>query len=222
MDPKEVVAGVKPFYDPKKDSSSPFFKKPSRVAVLKGIKTFLLYIGEDPDREGLNTTPSRFLRAWEEEWGLGYNAKFRAEQIKSIIGGQFGDGKEDYDAMVVVKDIPFTSHCEHHIAIFTGTVDIGYIPAEQGGKILGLSKPARIVDLFSKRLQVQERMTCQIANYIMKAIKPQGVGVIVYGVHSCMCSRGVKKPGSSAITSAMKGCFQDLETKSEFLKLVGR
>ena len=196
--------------------------KPSRGEALQAIRTFLEYIGEDLNREGLAKTPDRFLRAWEEEWGLGYNEDFIKAQEQSILGGQFEDGKEDYDAMIVVKDIPFTSHCLHHIAMFTGTVDIGYIPAEKNGKILGLSKPARIVDMFSKRLQVQESITCQIANYIMKAIKPQGVGVIVSGVHSCMCSRGVKKPGSSAITSAMKGCFQDLETKSEFLRLVGR
>ena len=114
--------------------------KPSREEALLAIRIFLAYIGEDINREGLIGTPNRFLRAWEEEWGLGYNPDFIAAQSLSIVNGQFEDGKEDYDAMIIVRDIPFTSHCCHHIAQFSGTVDLGYIPAEKKGRILGLSK----------------------------------------------------------------------------------
>lgn len=187
--------------------------------ALEAVRTLLEYIGENPDREGLVGTPERFLKAWKYEWGAGYDPAFIFAQLESLKNGQFS--KEQYDEMIIVKDIHYASHCEHHLAIFTGVAHIGYIPGETG-KIVGLSKLARVVDVFSKTLQVQERLTQQIAECLEVNLHPQGVGVVVEGLHTCMCTRGVNQPESKTITSAMKGCFAEVVTKSEFLRLIGK
>ena len=165
-------------------------------------------------------TPERVIKAWEQDWGIGYNPKFIRQQVKSILGAQFEDGAENYDTMIVMKKIRFTSHCEHHLAPFSGTVDIAYIPS-RNGRILGLSKLARIVNLFSRKLQVQERMTTQIADFIQIHCKPLGVGVIVKATHGCMCSRGVRQFDTEAVTSALRGeMLTEQSVREEFLSLV--
>lgn len=195
-------------------------RKPNREQALEAIRVLLSYIGENPDRPGLVETPDRVIRAWEQDWGIGYNQEFIKLQTESIKKGRFEDGAEDVDEMVCVKDISFTSHCEHHMAQFTGTVDIAYIPVKA---ILGLSKLVRVVELFSKRLQVQERLTNQIANFINESCHPVGVGVVIRATHSCMCSRGVKQHATLAVTSALRGqILERAEVRDEFLRLVGR
>src|SRR5512140_3415468 len=173
------------------------------------VREMLVRIGEDPDREGLLRTPSRVEKAME------YLTKGYHETPKDILNDALFT--VDYDEMVIVKDIEMFSMCEHHMLPFFGKVHIAYIP---NGKVIGLSKLPRLVEIFSRRLQVQERMTTQIADAIEELIKPQGVGVIVEARHLCMMMRGVEKQHSSAVTSAMKGVFRDLDTRTEFLSLV--
>lgn len=193
-------------------------KKPSAAEVVIAIRTLIKYIGDDPDRPGLVDTPLRVIKAWKNDWGLGYDHNFIRVQKKSILGGQFDDGAESYDTMICVRKIAFTSHCEHHLAEFGGLVDIAYIPKT---KILGLSKLVRVVNMFSKRLQVQERLTTQIANFIEEHCDPIGVGVIVRAKHSCMCSRGVRQSDTEAVTSALRGeIYEKPEVRDEFLRLV--
>jgi len=175
------------------------------------IKDLLEQIGEDPDREGLLKTPERVAKAWEF-MTKGYHQDVEQVLNKAVF-------KEKYDEMVIVKDIDFYSMCEHHLLPFFGKVHVAYIP---NGKIVGLSKIPRIVEIFSRRLQVQERMTQQIAETLFNALQPDGVGVIVEAKHLCMMMRGVEKQNSAATTSAMLGSFRDDErTRAEFLHLIG-
>lgn len=160
------------------------------------------------------------IRAWENDLALGYNKKYVKEETDSILNGQFDDGAEEASELIAVKDIPFYSCCEHHMLIFTGRVSIGYIP---NGRILGLSKLVRIVNIYSRRLQVQERLTNQIADFIDKHCSPIGVGVVIRASHSCMEARGVSTHGTEAVTSALRGeMYTKPEVRNEFLKLVGR
>lgn len=175
-----------------------------------GIR-LLQFIGEDPNREGLKETPARFLKAWKE-WTSGYS-----QDIASLFK-DFGDGAEDYDEFVLVDPIPFYSHCEHHLAAIFGTVHIAYIPK---GRIAGLSKFCRLVDVFARRLQVQERLTVQIANGIVEALAPLGVGVVIRARHFCMESRGAKKPGVETTTIALRGCIkEEPASRAEFLSMI--
>lgn len=191
---------------------------PTRDEAIEAVKVLLKFIGENPSRPGLLKTPERFVRAWEQDWGLGYSKAYIDSQIESIVNGQFD--AESYDAMLCVRKISFSSHCEHHIAEFRGTASVAYIPKKKG-KILGLSKLVRVVDMFSKRLQVQERLTTQIAEFVQNYCKPLGVGVITKATHSCMCSRGVKQYDTESIASALIGDFKsDPAVKDEFLRLV--
>lgn len=197
---------------------SPFFKKAiganniSAEKATEAVRTLLLYIGENPNREGLVDTPDRFCRALLE-MTEGYH--INPEEILSTTF------ESESDEMVLVKDIEFNSLCEHHLLSFSGKAHIAYIPTE--GKIVGLSKLARIVDLYSQRLQVQERLTQQVANAINKFLKPQGVAVVFEGTHSCMCVRGVKKQNSTMITSSMHGQFRDsIASRNEFMSLVSK
>jgi GTP cyclohydrolase I len=168
-------------------------------------------IGEDPTRPGLRETPMRVAKAWAE-WTSGYS------QDPGEILKTFEDGAEGVDEMVVVKDIEIYSHCEHHMAPFFGVAHIAYIP---NGKIVGLSKLARLADIFAHRLQVQERLTNDIANALVEHLNPVGVGVVVEARHFCMCSRGIKKQGSSTITSALRGAIKDkAEARAEFMAFV--
>lgn len=195
-------------------------KKPTEEQARQAVRTLISWIGDDPDRAGLLDTPKRVLKAWKKEWGAGYRRSYIRIQRASILKGQFNDGAERVNEMVAVTGIQFHSFCEHHLAVFNGQVSIAYIP---NGKILGLSKLARVVDLFSKRLQVQERLTNQIADFINKECCPIGVGVVIRASHSCIGSRGVHQPGVEAVTSALRGeMYTRPEVRQEFLKLVGR
>lgn len=161
------------------------------------------------DPEALENTPNRVARAYHELFS-GYDA-----DVTEVLSRVFDD---PHDEMVIVKDIPMYSMCEHHMLPFIGTVSIGYIP---DGKILGLSKLARLVEIYARRLQLQERLTAQIADAIMKHVCPQGVGVVVNAEHTCMTMRGINKPGATTTTSAMRGIFKDdAKTRSEFLGLI--
>ena len=165
----------------------------------------LEYVGEDPAREGLSETPKRMAKAWKE-WTSGYAMK--EEDILKTF--------EDYDQMITVKDIPVYSHCEHHLAAIIGTATISYIPNK---KIVGLSKLARLTDMFARRLQVQERLTSQIADALFKHLEPLGVGVIIKARHMCMESRGVCKPGTVTVTTALRGNFFAPTIRKEFLAM---
>lgn len=166
-------------------------------------------IGEDVTRGGLQETPERVVKAWKH-WCSGYSVDIPA-LLKT-----FEDGAENYNEMVLVKDIPIFSHCEHHLASFFGTATIAYIP---DGKVVGLSKLSRLADAFARRLQVQERLTTQIADALNDNLTPKGVGVIVKCRHLCMESRGIAKQGSVTVTSALRGVFQEGTVRAEFLQL---
>lgn len=179
---------------------------------INAVKTLLEFIGEDPNREGLAETPKRFLKAWEEYWGSGYGKDAKA------IMKVFDDGGQNYDEMVLVKDIKVFSHCEHHIAPIVGVAHVAYIP--QNGKILGLSKLNRLVDMFARRLQVQERLTTQIAEALWEELKPLGVGVVITADHFCVKTRGIQDVNSVTTTSKLLGVFKDKEeVRKEFLAL---
>jgi GTP cyclohydrolase I len=181
-------------------------------AIESSVGTILEAIGEDPEREGLIKTPHRVAKSYKE-----LLAGYRMDP-KAIINGAVFDVA--YDEMVIVRDIEFYSMCEHHMLPFMGRVHVAYIPSD---KVIGLSKIPRIVDLFSRRLQVQERMTTQIANYIDVVLKPQGVAVVAEGMHMCMMLRGVKKKDARMTTSAMLGIFrEDMSTRMEFLDNISR
>jgi len=194
--------------------------KPVRRAAearggLNGFSTQEMYreilsrLGEDPDRDGLTMTPTRV------EKSMAFLTKGYEQDPKKILREAMFD--VDYDEMVIVKDIEMFSLCEHHMLPFFGRVHVAYIP---NGKVVGLSKIPRLVEVFARRLQVQERMTRQIADAIQDAIEPQGVGVVIEARHLCMMMRGIEKQNSSTVTSAMVGCFRQKETRSEFLSLV--
>lgn len=173
----------------------------------------LQYIGEDPQRGGLLETPKRFLKAWRE-YTSGYGMD--AGDLLKV----FEDGAEKVDEMVLVKDLPIYSHCEHHLAPFFGVAHVAYIP---NGRIVGLSKLSRLVDMYAKRLQVQERLTNQIADALEQHLKPLGVGVVIECRHMCMESRGIQRQGASTVTSAMRGILRtDAAARSELLALIGK
>ena len=173
-------------------------------------RRLLTSLGEDPDRPGLIETPHRVTKAWKH-WTSGYGQD-PVELLKA-----FEDGAEQYNELIVVRGIPVYSHCEHHLAPFFGKATVGYVP---NGKIVGLSKLTRLVDCFAKRLQVQERMTMQIANALMEVLEPKAVGVVVKCRHLCMESRGIRTPGEETVTSAMLGELQpNLAMRTEFLAL---
>ncbi|PZE19742.1 GTP cyclohydrolase I FolE [Paenibacillus xerothermodurans] len=179
-------------------------------ALIEGhVREILRLIGEDVDREGLVDTPARVTRMYEEIFA-GYEADY-----KDILGVAFD---EQHEELVIVKDIVYYSQCEHHMAPFFGQIHIGYIPS---GKIAGLSKFARLVEAVTRKLQVQERITSELADIIESELTPHGCMVVVEGEHLCMCARGVKKPGSKTVTSAVRGLFRtDAAARSEFLSLV--
>ncbi|ETR72936.1 MAG: GTP cyclohydrolase 1 [Candidatus Magnetoglobus multicellularis str. Araruama] len=172
------------------------------------IAEILKYIGEDPNREGLLETPARVVKSWSELYS-GY------KQNPDNVFKCFEKIDADDNGIISLKKINFYSMCEHHMLPFTGEVDIGYIP---NGKVVGISKLARVVDIFSKRLQVQERMTYQIAESIFKGVKPKGVIVVTRGQHFCTTARGIKKSHTIMTTTATKGVFNDMEKKLEFLQ----
>ena len=182
--------------------------RPSRMEVEAAVRTLIRWAGDNPSRDGLRDTPSRVARAYEE-WFAGY-----AENPDVLLGRCFEE-IAGYDEMVVLRDIRFESHCEHHLAPIIGRAHIGYLPAK---RVVGISKLARLVNAFAKRLQIQERMTAQIAQTIARVLKPRGVGVLIEATHACMTTRGVHSAGASMVTSCMLGAFRDrAATRQEFL-----
>ncbi len=181
----------------------------NREQIERHIREILRLMGENPDREGLIDTPARVTRMYEEIYS-GY-----AVDPRDVLGVTFD---EQHEELVIVKDIVYYSQCEHHMAPFYGMVHVGYLPS---GKIAGLSKFARLVDAVTRKLQVQERITSEIADILDEVLRPHGVMVVVTGEHMCMCARGVKKTGSKTITSAVRGQFRtDAVLRSEFLSLI--
>ena len=187
--------------------------RPSRTEAEKAVRTLLQWLGDNPDREGLRATPGRVVRAYEE-WFAGYN-----DDPVAYLRRTFHE-VDGYDELIVLRDVSFESHCEHHLAPIIGKAQVGYLPDR---KVVGISKLARVVETFAKRLQVQESLTAQIANCINDVLKPKGVGVVVEGVHHCMTTRGIHKPGVAMMTSCLLGDFRsDPRTRAEFLNIIRR
>ena len=183
----------------------------SRADAEEAVRTLLRWAGDDPSREGLVETPLRVARAWRE-WFSGYTLDPDAYLRRTF------EEVEGYDEMVVLRDIPFESHCEHHLAPIIGKAHVGYLP---GGKVVGISKLARVVEAYARRLQVQEKLTAQVADCIERVLAPRGVGVVIEASHECMTTRGVHTRGVSMVTSTMRGCFRDdARTRAEFLAFV--
>jgi GTP cyclohydrolase IA len=184
--------------------------RPDRAEVEAAVRTIIRWTGDDPERDGLIETPARVTRAFEEFF-VGY-----AQDPVEILQKTFEE-IEGYDEMIVLRGIRFESHCEHHMAPIIGQAWVAYVPS---GRVVGISKLARVVEIYAKRLQIQEKMTAQIANTINDVLKPQGVGVIVKASHHCMTTRGIHKPDSDLVTSRMLGCFRDSPlTRQEFLSM---
>jgi GTP cyclohydrolase I len=188
-------------------------RRPSRSEAEQAVRTLLLWAGDNPDREGLQATPERVVRAYEEYFS-GYEDD-PAEMLRRTF-----EETEGYDEMVLLRDIVFVSHCEHHMSPILGRAHVAYLPAT---RVVGISKLARVVETFARRLQIQEKMTAQIANTINTELQPKGVAVVVEASHQCMSTRGVQKSGVSMVTSRMLGAFKDNpETRREFLAMIGK
>ncbi|WP_421710327.1 GTP cyclohydrolase I FolE [Algihabitans sp.] len=187
-------------------------RRPSQAEAEAAVRTLIEWAGDDPDREGLVGTPERVVRAYEEFFA-GYN-----EDPISLLAKTFEETAA-YDEMVVLRDIRLESHCEHHMVPILGKAHIGYLPA---GRVVGISKLARLVEVFAKRMQIQEALTAQVADTIQEVLKPRGVAVVIEAAHQCMTTRGIHKPGVSMVTSRMLGCFRDdPATRREFLAMIG-
>jgi len=186
--------------------------RPERTEAEAAVRTLLRWAGDDPDREGLLDTPARVVRAFEEFF-RGYD-----QDPEEILRRTFEE-TDGYDEMVVLKDIPFESHCEHHLAPIIGKAHVGYLPEH---RVVGISKLARVVEAYAKRLQIQEKMTAQIAKAIEDVLQPRGVAVVIEASHQCMTTRGVHKAGVTMVTSRMLGAFRDdAMTRREFLAVIG-
>jgi GTP cyclohydrolase I len=195
-----------------KQTKTPKPRRPSRKKAEEAIHTLLLWAGEDPRREGLLDTPKRVAKAYED-WFSGYKQD-PVQYLKRTF-----EEVEGYDEMIVLRDISFESHCEHHMAPIIGRAHVGYLP---NNKIVGISKLARVVEAFARRFQVQEKMTAQIANCIEDVLRPKGVGVVIEATHQCMTTRGIHKDSVSMVTSQMVGTFrEDARTRAEFLRMIG-
>jgi GTP cyclohydrolase I len=192
--------------------NEPRSDKPTRAEAEAAVRTLLRWTGDDPNREGLLDTPERVVRAYEE-WFAGYN-----EDPVSILERTFEE-TAGYDEMVVLRDIRFESFCEHHVAPIIGVAHCAYLPNK---RVVGISKIARVIELYAKRLQIQEKLTAQIATAINDVLRPRGVAVVVRATHQCMTTRGIHKPGVSMVTSRMLGAFRNNEsTRREFLAMIG-
>ncbi len=186
-------------------------QKPSREEALNAVRTLISWAGDNPDREGLLETPDRVIRSYGSFFG-GYD-----EDPEAVLGKTFEE-VEGYDDAVIVRNIRVESHCEHHMVPIVGVAHVGYIPNQ---RVVGISKLARVVDIYSKRLQTQETMTALIADTINRVLQPKGVAVVIDANHECMSTRGVHKTESSTITSRMLGSFRDnIETRAEFMNLI--
>lgn len=186
-------------------------ERPSRDEAEAAVALLLRWAGDDPNREGLRETPARVARAFQD-WFSGYTddpEHFLARTFEKVEG---------YDDLVILRGIDFESHCEHHLAPIIGRAHIGYLPS---GRVVGISKLARVVEAFARRLQVQEKMTAQIAQCIQQALKPRGVGVVIESAHQCITTRGIHKPGVTMVTSSLLGAFRDNpDTRREFLSTI--
>jgi|TARA_B110000967_G_scaffold171252_1_gene181641 GTP cyclohydrolase I len=186
--------------------------KPTRAEAEAAIRTLIQWAGDDPDREGLIDTPSRVVRSYEEFY-QGYTADPRALLERTF------EEVEGYDEIVFLRDIRFESHCEHHMAPIIGRAHVAYLPHQ---RVVGISKLARLIDVYAKRLQIQEKMTSQIANTINEILQPKGTAVVIEASHQCMTTRGVHKAGVSMVTSTMLGAFrEEASTRREFLAMIG-
>ena len=187
-------------------------QQPSRQQAREAVETLIRWAGDDPLREGLQGTPERVVKAYEE-----FFAGYRIDPF-DLLNRTFEE-VEGYDEMVLLRDIRFESHCEHHLAPIIGKAHVAYLPRN---RVVGISKLARVVEAFAQRLQIQEKMTAQIANTIQEVLNPKGVAVVIEATHQCMTTRGVHKPGTSMVTSRMLGLFRsNASTRREFLALVG-
>jgi GTP cyclohydrolase I len=186
--------------------------RPSREEAERAVRTLLQWAGDDPDREGLKDTPARVAKAYED-WFSGYDQDpeaYLSRTFEEVAG---------YDDMVILKDIRFESHCEHHLAAIIGRVHVGYLPTH---RVVGISKLARVVEAYARRLQVQEKMNAQIAHCIQRVLEPKGVAVVIEAAHQCMTTRGVHKTGVIMVTSTMLGAFREnSDTRREFLDMIG-
>ena len=201
---------VQPLTNSLRRQRIPVSGRPGKSEVEAAFRTIIRWTGDDPDRQGLSETPARMVRAFGEYFA-GYS-----QQPELMLQKTFEE-IEGYDEMIALRAIRFESHCEHHFAPIVGRAWVAYIP---NGRVVGISKLARVVEAYAKRLQIQEKMTAQIANTIDDVLKPKGVGVIVKATHHCMTARGVHKPESDLVTSRMLGCFRnDPLTRQEFLSL---
>ncbi len=188
-------------------------KKPSRIEAEAAVRTLLAWAGEDAKREGLKDTPKRVVKAYED-WFSGYN-----EDPKEVLKKTFSE-LDGYDEIIMLRDIRIESHCEHHIAPFIGSAHVAYLPKK---RVVGISKIARITKIFSKRMQVQEKLTAQIANCIQEVLKPRGVAVVIEAQHQCMTTRGINTPGISMVTSQLLGKFRtDASTRREFYSMINQ
>ncbi|MDI3308943.1 MAG: GTP cyclohydrolase I FolE [Acetobacteraceae bacterium] len=187
-------------------------ERPTREEAEAAVRTLLLWAGDDPDREGLRDTPARVVRAYEE-----FFAGYATDPVE-LLARSFEE-TEGYDEMVVLRDIRLESYCEHHMVPIIGRAHVAYLPA---GRVVGISKLARVVDAYAKRLQIQEKLTSQIANTINEVLQPKGVAVVIEAAHQCMTTRGVHKHGVAMVTSRMLGAFRDdPSTRREFLAIIG-
>ena len=187
--------------------------KPSRQEAEAAVKTLLSFVGENADRPGLKETPKRVVRAYED-WFSGYN-----DNPKEVLSKTF-DELEGYDEIIMLRDIRIESHCEHHIAPFIGSAHVAYLPNK---RVVGISKLARITRIYMKRMQIQEKLTAQIANCIQDVLKPKGVAVVVEAQHQCMTTRGIGTPGISMVTSQLLGKFRtDSSTRREFYSMINQ
>ncbi|HTS90816.1 MAG TPA: GTP cyclohydrolase I FolE [Stellaceae bacterium] len=204
MPTKPVPISAKPAHTPR--------RRPSRDEAEAAVRTLIEWAGDDPEREGLKGTPGRVVRSYEEFF-QGYGTD-PVELLRRTF-----EETEGYDEMVVLKDIRFESHCEHHMAPIIGRAHVAYLP---NNRVIGISKLARLVEVYARRLQIQEKMTVQIANTLCEVLQPKGAGVVIEAAHQCMTTRGIHKPGVSMVTSHMLGAFRDdPSTRREFLAFIG-
>ena len=195
----------------KKPVKKTLVKKPSNAEAEKAVRTLISFVGEDPDREGLLDTPKRVVKAYQDWYG-GYS-----QDPKEVLNKTFSE-IEGYDEIIMLKDIRVESHCEHHMAPFIGSAHVAYLPNK---RVVGISKLARITRIFSKRMQVQEKLTAEIANCLQQVLKPRGVAVVIEAQHECMTTRGINEPGISMVTSQLLGKFRtDASTRKEFYSMI--
>jgi len=188
-------------------------RRPSRAEAERAVRTLIEWAGDDPDREGVKGTPARVAKAFEE-----YFSGYGVDPVE-LLQRTFEE-TDGYDEMVVLRDIRFESHCEHHLAPIIGKAHVAYLPQK---RVVGISKLARLVEVYARRLQIQEKMTAQIANTLDEVLEPKGVAVVIEAAHQCMTTRGVHKPGVAMVTSRMLGAFRtDPSTRREFLAIIGQ